>query len=61
MTLQNTNVLDVVPSKEFSAREITDVTPVNGRTKVKLSPFGAGDFVFVCTLENAGGAFLEAF
>jgi hypothetical protein len=61
MSLQDTNVLDVVPTKEFPPGEITDVPPVNSWTKVKLSPFCAGDFVFVCALEDAGGTFLEAF
>jgi hypothetical protein len=61
MTLQNTNILDVIPPKEFPPGQITDVPPINSRTKIKLSPFGAGDFVLVCALEDAGGAFLEAF
>jgi hypothetical protein len=61
MALQNTNVLDVVPTKEFPPGEITDVPPVNSGTEIEFPPFCAADFVLVCTLEDAGGPFLEAF
>ena len=61
MSLQDTHVLYVVAAKEFSPGKITDVSPINGGTKAKLPPFGASDLVFIRTLEDSWGPFLEAF
>jgi hypothetical protein len=60
MSLQDTDVLHVVPAKEFSAGKVTDVSPIYSGSKVKLPPFCAGDFVLIGSLEDLRGAFLEA-
>lgn len=61
MSLKNGNVLHMVALHEFSSGQIPDINPIDGRPECEFSPFRTGSFMLISHLEDAGGAFLQAF